>query len=549
MILGNSIKKQILGFGFFLCLLFMVQIYMIIDPNHLTGFGLNHYAQSMEEDKILKDLSNMVDRCHELSQDILYETEETVASIMGIEEAINAHVDQLKNLSPSDEWKSAYQTLTELHESYSAGIRAILVSAKSFETLKSTLVSKSTKPIVDILEEVKLLAKPGEQNNFQSLIDAVNGISKKLTEILGNTTCKPQDFEVLNKPMESITTSLSLLLPATEDRPEMHAEIERVQPLMINYFSAIHQIKDNLLERPKLAQDLGQQEKLFVNFVNDLTLALKENQKEIFQDIYKESKALKRNGLLASGIIMLMVAWFLMTLLFKVQRPLKSLANALKDNTGPEALKDIFKKDIQDIQDILNGLEAFKDHMVKDFQRSFHISLREDNRRIESKLNMLANSAVELGKVSASIAKIPMVFDKKFASIYEANDEARVHFRHMVNACEDLNQTLDSLIKQVEKSPAKLSKNAFEPLKNAASHILSQAHEAAVESQTLGLRFNSLLRTKDDTLEVSKLFSKAGTRVNQLARSLKEDVNLFFERMQTSLPEEKHPPRPERPSL
>jgi hypothetical protein len=548
-ILGNSIKKQILGFGFFLCFLFIVQIYMIIDPNHLTGFGMNHYAQSMEQDKILKDLANMVDRCHELSQDILYETEETVAGIMGIEEAINAHMDQLKNLSPSDEWKSAYQTLTELHESYSAGIRGILVSAKSFETLKATLVTKSTKPIVDILEEVKLLGRSKEQNHLQSLVESITGISKNLTEILGNSASKPQDFESLNKPMESITTTLSLLLPATEDKPEVHAEIERVQTLVINYFSAIHQMKDHLLERPKLVQDLGQQEKLFVNFVNDLTLALKENQKEIFQDIYKESKQLKRNALLASGIIMLMLVWFLMTLFFRIQKPLENLAKSLRENHTPESLQDNFKKGLHEIQGILNSLEAFKTHMMHDFKKSFHATLREDNQRIESKLNMLANSAVELGKVSASIARIPMVFDKKFASIYEANDETRIQSRHMVQACENINQALESLVRQVEKNPAKLSKDAFEPLKHAVDHILSKAHEAAVESQTLGLRFNSLLRTKDDTLEVSKLFSKAGTRVNQLARSLREDVHLFFEKMQTALPEDKRPSHPERPSL
>ncbi len=522
---------------------------MIVDPNHLTGFGLNHYAQSMEQDKILKDLTNMVDRCHELSQDILYETEETVASIMGIEETINAHVDQLKIISLDDEWKSAYQTLTELHETYSTSVRSILVSAKSFETLKATLITKSTKPIVDILEEVKPLAKAKDQVGIQSLVETITVINSTLAEILEKPGCKAQDFEVLNKPMETMTTNLSLLLPLTEDKPEVHAEIERVQTLVINYFSAIHQIKDTLLERPKLVQTLAQHEKLFVNFVNDLTLALKENQKEIFQDIYKESKGLKRNSLLSSGIIILVMIWFLMMFFLKIHRPLENLTRILKGSDEETTQKDSFKKNLKEIQEIMIALDHFKERMIRDFQEAFQIALQEDNKRIESKLNMLANSAVELGKVSASIAKIPATFDKKLTSVYTANDGARIHFRHIVHACDDINQSLDNIMDQLERNPTRVSKMDFEPLKHAVAQILSQAHEAAIESQTLGLRFNSLLRTKDDTLEISKLFSKAGARVNQLARSLKEDVNLFFEKMQTSLPEEKHPPRSERPSL
>ncbi len=549
MIFGNSIKKQILSFGLFLSILFIVQIYMIVDPNHITGSGLDHYGQSIEQDKLLKDLANMVDRSHELVQDISYETEEAISNIMEMDDTINTHVERLKTLGPSDEWKSAYQTLRDLHDAYSAGIKSILVSAKSFDTLKGTLTTKSVKPIVDILEEVKSFAqKPQEQTHLQSLIGGIHAINTYLVEILAKPSYKAQDFEALNKPMESVTITLAALLPLTDHRPDFHGEIERFQTLVINYFSAIHQMKDHLLERPKLVDNLLQQEKLFVNFINDLTLALKENQKEVFQDVYKESKGLKRNSLLSSAMMMLMVILFLMILLFKVQRPLTRLATVLTNINAQE--RDSFKKSFQEIQDILEAVDALKNHIAKELRTNFQTTLKEDNQRIESKLNMLASSAVELGKVSADIAKIPTIFDKKFTSIYMANDESRIHFRHMVHGCEEMHKTLETLIKQVEKNPAKVSKKTLDSLKESLAHVLSLAHEGAVESQTLGLRFNSLLRTKDDTLEVAKLFSKAGSRVNQLARSLKEDVSLFFEKIQGEhLPEEENPLRPDRPSL
>ena len=281
-----------------------------------------------------------------------------------------------------------------------------------------------------------------------------------------------------------------------------------------------------------MIQALEPQENVLSSFIHELTLGLKESQKEIFQDIYEESRSLKKYSLVFSLFTLLLMTAFLMLIFFKIQRPLEKLSHLLRFGDPKKNLGDSLKSNLEEIQDILYALDDIKIQIWKDIQKSTQQGFSEDNQKIQSKLEMLANSAIELGKVSSNIAKIPKIFDQKFSSIYTANDEARTHFRQMVYACEGMKKTMGDLVEKVEVLHGAITREDLMPLTDSITHILSQAHEAAIEAQTLGLRFNSLVRTKDDTIEVSKLFSKAGTRVNQLARSLKEDVSQFFERMQ-----------------
>jgi len=64
----NSIKAKIVLFGSFLCIFFMAQLYVIVDPHHITSLGLVHYEKVMDQEAILKDLVNIMDRRHELTQ-------------------------------------------------------------------------------------------------------------------------------------------------------------------------------------------------------------------------------------------------------------------------------------------------------------------------------------------------------------------------------------------------------------------------------------------------------------------------------------------------
>ena len=530
----NSIKAKIVLFGSFLCIFFMAQLYVIVDPHHITSLGLVHYEKVMDQEAILKDLVNIMDRRHELTQNLLDETDDgTLDTLTEIQETVRSHEEQLKTIGTTEEWRSAYKTLLEVQKTYDAQMEKLLLHLKSFATLKRALLTKSIKPIINILEESKPLARtPQENASLNSLLESISSVDTNLRRVIEKKSYRNGDFDPLNKPMEAITAPLSLLLQTSDSKPELHAEIERLQTLLMNYFSSIHQIKNHLLERAKLIQALEPQENALSSFIHELTLGLKESQKEIFQDIYEESRSLKKYSLVFSVFTLLLMTAFLMLLFFKIQRPLEKLSHLLRFGDPKKNLGDSLKSNLEEIQDILCALDDIKIQIWKDIQKSSQESFFQDNQKIQSKLEMLANSAIELGKVSSNIAKIPKIFDQKFSSIYTANDEARTHFRQMVYACEGMKKTMGDLVEKVEVPHGVITREDLMPLTDSITHILSQAHEAAIEAQTLGLRFNSLVRTKDDTIEVSKLFSKAGTRVNQLARSLKEDVNQFFERMQ-----------------
>ena len=530
----NSIKRQIILFGLVICVLFLAQVYITMDPLKIAGGALHRYEKTMEQEQFLRELTTVVDKRHELVESLVKKAEKPILlELQDLQETANSHVLQLELASDEAEWTAAYKTLQEVHASYAAALKKLTRNLKGLATLREDLLVKSIKPILDILKEVKLLARTNqEQRNLQAINKTLTSIDKRLTSLMEKPPKKPNGFSALNQQMESITKPLAFLVRITESKPEMHTEMERVQTLILDYFASIHQLKNNLTERPDMIKAVDPQEKLMATMIHDLLQGLGENQKELFQSIYEESKLLKKNSLLFTGGLIILVAAFFIILLLTIRRPLKKLSGFLRVSDPKETDNAPFHSTLDEIQDLLEATDYLKGRLFKDIQKNFDHILKEDNLKIERKLDMLAASAVELSKVSSSIAKIPKIFDKKFGAIHKANDEARTHFRNMVTTCE----ALDIALKDVLSQATGVAPKTFDPLKEAVENVMSQAHNAAIEAQTLGLRFNSLVRTKDDTLEVSKLFSKAGTRVNQLARALREDVSQFFDKMRAAAP-------------
>ena len=267
----------------------------------------------------------------------------------------------------------------------------------------------------------------------------------------------------------------------------MHTEMERLQAMILDYFAAIHQRKHST-ERPEVTKDLGPQEKLMAEMVHTLIQGIEESKKVLFQSIYEEGAVLKKNSLFFTGGLIILVAAFFIILLLTIRRPLKHLAGFLRISDPKETDNVPFHSTLDEIQDLVEATDYLKGKMFKDIQRNFAGILEEDNKKIDRKLDMLAASAVELSKVSASIAKIPKIFDKKFKAIHTANDDARTHFRSMVQTCKKLDEALKDLLDQASGVPLE----TFDPLKEV-DNVMSKVHEAAIQAQTLGLRFNSLV--------------------------------------------------------
>jgi len=522
----NSIKKYLAAFSLGVCGFFLVQAYLVFDPHHLTGKTLGTYEILLEQDTILKELAQFIEQQHDARKAMVQDGDiEAHQTITTLHQTIQSHLKTLQSNASTDEWKGAYKTLRDFYSAYHKSQEQFLNAMKSFEPLKDTLMTKSTKPILDLLSEMKLIAQtPSEQKALQGIGNEITTLEERLHKVLQQKSKIAQSLESLTALMESSTKALSAFLKSVETKSDIRTETERLQTLILNYFSSIHQLKTLCTENPTQSKNIESQEGLLVKFIHDLKIGLQENQKELFDAFYQETKAVKKKSVLLSGLIVLLVLGMFFFLFHNVQKPLSALSSFLMDRTN----QNLSAVSLEEIQDILRAIESLKEKLIQETQAFFQEKVEESHQKISRKVTLVAQSSLELSKVSGSIAKIPKIFDQKFSAIHKANDEARTHFRHMVYACEELKKLLQDLIKQAEISPALLTSASFEPLRASASQILAQAHEAAVESQALGLRFSSLIRTKDETLEVSKLFSKAGTRVNQLARSLQDDLREFF---------------------
>lgn len=528
----NSIKKQIMLFGGLILALFISQVYFTADPHHLTTAGLNRYEKAMEQDRIIKDLTVTLDRQHETMERLLKKPDEdSFDALEDLQDSEETLIDTLKETGgANEEWQSAYKSLTDVSKTYKKVFQALALNLKNFTKIQTAVLQESPKPIEDLLKEIKLLSlTTQEQQQIQSLSAALGRIEKSLKIITEKRLTKPENFTNIQKHMESTTKPLSQLMRLTEKKPEMQTEVERFQSLLMNYFASIHQLKNNLLERPNHTKKLDPQQKIYASFVNDLSQGLKENQKEIFEGIYQESKSIQRHALWLDVAMVVLILLFFGLLLWTVHTPLQKMAHFLRTSDPEDSTSPSFKSSLYEIQDLLEAVAELKERVSSGLKINFDTSLVEETQKIERKLEMLATSAMELSKVSSSIAKIPKMFDQKFSSIQKSNEDSRLNFRHMVECCEELKNISNTLETAIKDAPSTLSTNALTPLEECITAILKRAHEAAVESQTMSLKFNSLIRTKDDALEISKLFSKASTRVNQLARSLHEDVQELFQ--------------------
>lgn len=525
----DSFKKYLVAFSLGVFTFFLVQAYLISDPHRLSGKNLETYEYLLEQNTILKELSQFIDQQYTARKAVVDENDlDAIQTILTLQQTIQSHIRQLEDGAGTPEWSTAYKTLQGLLDVYQKSQDKLLRSMKAFVPLKDLLLTKSTKPIFDLLSEIKLLAQtPKEQGALHAIASKLTLLEDRLQKALQKQEKLDKSLESLGVPMEAVTVSLGSFLRLVEKKQDIKTEGERLQTLILNYFSSIHQIKTLSVETPTHMKELDGQATLVATFIHDLQIGLQEKQKETFEAFYQESKETKKKSVLLAALMTLLVLGIFLFLFYKVHKPLSSLpsllAQEMDDDFSPPSLKEI--------QDILETIEKLKEQFAQEMQNLFQTHVQDTHEKVERKVTLLAGSALELSKVAASIAKIPKIFDQKFTAIHKANDEARLHFRHMVQACEDMKKLLEKAIHQAEFDPSLLTPSSFDALKLTVAQVLSQAHEAAVESQTLGLRFSSLIRTKDETLEVSKLFSKAGTRVNQLARSLKEDLQDFFKKM------------------
>jgi hypothetical protein len=523
----DSIKKYLIGFGLAVLTFFLVQTYLIMDPHHITGKSLGTYEHLLEQDVILREITQFIDQQHTAQKALIQENDlEALQTISTLQQTIGSHIHQLQEIVLEPEWVGAYKTLKDLFDAYQKSQEKFLGAMKAFVPLKDLLLTKSTKPIFDLLSEIKFLGQtPQEQQALHSIASKLTLLDDRLKKTLEKKSNIDKALESLAPPMEAVTTALASFLRLVDKKQDIRTDAERLQTLILNYFSSIHQIKTFYGENPNYLKELEGQTSLLIKFVQDLQIGLQANQKETFEAFYHEAKETKKKSVFLLFFMTLLVLGFFLFFYRKVHHPISKLPSFLLNQTA------LPSSSLKEVQALLEAVKTLQVSLTEETQRFFQNQVQDNSEKLDRKVDLLAGSALELSKVSASIAKIPKIFDQKFTAIHKANDEARLHFRHMVQSCEEMKNLLEKLVQQAEMDPSLLTPPAFDSLRVTAADILAKAHEAAVESQSLGLRFNSLIRTKDETLEVSKLFSKAGTRVNQLARSLKEDLKSFFDKI------------------
>ena len=521
----NSLRKNIALFLGLVCGILGAQVYLYFDPHGLTSSALERYEKATAQDNLLRELYSLSKRRQELLQSLFQTMDaDIISEIQALKDPVHTTLKSLEKTTVDAEWAGAYKTLLSLNKDYEKTLRKSLSLLHEGILLKGQVQERSTKPIFDTLKELQLSLRTGaEKKNLSSLRSTLKSVQWHLGRVLPKKTLAKNAFRDVEGHMAHVTKPLTRLLTLTAKKKEPHGELETLQTLILNYFSAIQQLKVILLEKPQLVETITPQATLLLKFLDDLIQGMKENQREVFEGVYEESKAIQIRDVALTSLLVVICALFGLLLLWKTYRPLQTLSKQLKEETlNPTeiALKDTWKE----IHNIVLATEDLRGKLLTHFQNEAHKTMEEDHTRMMRKLDMLAQSALELSKVSASLSKLPKVFDKKFDDIHTANDEARVHFRHMVKVCESLEESTQTLVKKWDDPILK-------DIEGTVKEVLECAHGAAIESQTLGLRFKSLIRTKEDTLEVSKLFSKAGARVNQLARSLQEDVKGFFEKL------------------
>ena len=524
-----SLKSLIAFFGILLTVLFASQAYFTIDPHKLRPSGLNNYERFVTQNKLLKEFSRILADRHTHGQNLPRNHDtKTIGEIDSLNETLTHHLGDLKKSANTGEWTSAYETLENLNKGYADTLQKLIDYVKTIQHLKAKLLNKSAAPILKNLEEAKLLTHVRQQQkDIQFLWDTITGIQKKLSLFLKQDTLRLKKFPSLDKTMESVTKKLTKLMQNTQKKAEVRTELERTQNLILNYLSSIHQMRHLLVEIESFEEKLQPHEKLLANFIHDLETGLQGVQKELFQELYEGNRHAQRASLFFTGVFLLITAVFFALLFYRVHRPLREIIYALKGKTL-DTIQPLYLKDLQALMDTLqsnNSLlpDASKEALNTLFMEHYDI--------INNRITMLTHASVELGKVSSSISQIPKIFDKKFSAIHKANDQVRSHFRHVLKLCEMLEKSIHEIATASPKNASVAQSQ------QSVQELLEFAHKAAIESQTLGLRFNSLIRTKEDTLEVSRLFGKAGNQINKMAHGLQKETSEFFQKLRSVLSE------------
>tara|TARA_R110002050_G_scaffold57442_1_gene129454 strand:- start:16544 stop:18199 length:1656 start_codon:yes stop_codon:yes gene_type:complete len=531
-----SLKGQILAYGMLALLIVGTQLYVNLRNASFLEKVSKTYTKSQAQEININELADFLNK-NSLTPLDLHE-KEAKASLKRLEtyiENVGQYLDKIKTQSYNDDWQAASVKMIDLHRVlFSAAGKTADQLNRRRELLKDLMGSFPDSIEISALSLKKTLSLKNQSIAEEVYQDFVN-VRRSIKDFAVTHKIDVHHFgEAIENQMSDTASDLNKLLQITKPVPEKHQAVQKLQGMIIDYFSKVNELKGAVQSLTYLTdKEIKGTISILTQFSNNLRDGIKEDQKTSLLQHAGEVRETKFSNIIFSLVLLGLFIIFLVQFLRTVRQPLVDLSKTLDDLAAqkPSAFPLVPNRH-HEIGKLILSMKLFSDSMVKRIKDDIY----KIDDSIEYQLDMVSTTAEELSKASISISKLAETYDTKIKMIHEANDKARKDFRDIVTASSTMEDTLQALYKKFEKDDRKnIRRSDIDKLQKELKSIVDAAHKAAIEAQTLGRRINSMTKNNEESDKMAKMFSKAGNKVSVLSQSLKNDTKDFFKKAEIYL--------------
>jgi methyl-accepting chemotaxis protein len=531
-----SLKTQVLIYGLLILILVGAQLYINIrNATFLEGVSKVYKKSKIQQENINNLTEYLQSNDLQMIQLDEPKVKDTLKKIEFFVSELGTHLDKIKHNAYNDDWQAASIKMIDLHKVLfnSSGKIADQVNRRRelIKTLMSSLPDSIEITLLNLKKSLTLKNQGIAEEVYQDFLN----VRKSIKGFAIDNTIDMNHFtEAVDNQMHDTASDLNKLLTITQPIEKKHQEVQKLQGMIIEYFSKINELKGAIqsldyLKEKEIKGTIG----VLKQFSDNLKEGVKEDQKSSLLQHSSEIRETKFSNITFSLILLGLFIVFLVQFLRTVRQPLVDLSKTLDDLAAqkPSAFPLVPNRH-HEIGKLILSMKKFSDSMVRRIKDDIY----KIDDSIEYQLDMVSSTADELSKASVNISKLSETYDNKIKAIHEANDTARKDFRDIVKASSSMESTLQTLYKKFESGDRKnIRRSDIDKLQKELKSIVDAAHKAAIEAQTLGRRINSMTKNNEESEKMAKLFSKAGNKVSVLAQSLKNDTKNFFKKAEIYL--------------
>lgn len=533
-----SLKNQFLIYSILIVFLIGIQLYLNIrNASSLEGMS-KVYRKSQLQEAHMNDLVSFLQSKAPANFDLSEQKAKT--TLKGLEDfnqELGAHLDKIRANVYNSEWQAASKKMIDFHKTLFNAVGKMANQINNRREFLKVLTSSLPDSIeISALNLKKTLTLKNQAIAEEVYQDFLNVRKSIKSYAIDNTMDVNHFTEAIENQMKDTAEDLNKLLEITKPVEEKFQAAQKLQGMIIEYFSKINQLKGVVQSLKYLSEkELKGTVNILTQFSENLKEGIKEDQKGSLLEHSSEIREIKFSNITFSLILLGLFVLFFVQFLRNVRQPIVDLSKTLDDLSAqkPSAFPLVPNRH-HEIGQLILSMKRFSDSMVKRIKDD--IFKIDDS--IEYQLDMVSNTAEELSKASVNISKLSQTYDNKIKAIHEANDIARKDFRDIVKSSGMMETTLQALYKKFEAGERKnIRRSDIDKLQKELKAIVDAAHKAAIEAQTLGRRINSMTKNNEESDKMAKMFSKAGNKVSVLAQSLRNDTKDFFKKAEIYLDE------------